>query len=506
MPLFHGRNVKAPLELSCDIAVVGSGAGGSMAALELGRRGFEVVLLEEGPDVRALGFSQREEEMLPRLFRQAGGQRSDDLSILVLSGRCLGGSTVHNLNLCKRTPFEILEAWREEFGLALPQKELEALFEEVESLLGVNPIREEQVSPHNRVLERGLKVLGWAGGRMHHNRNERCIGSGFCELGCAYDAKNNALSVVIPRAIEAGVTVVTDARVMRIVHDGKRAKHLVGHLLDGDGGFRGEFKVHFRGVCLSGSAIGSAVLALKSAFPNPHGQIGAHLHLHPACAVVGRFEERIEAWRGVPQSIECTEFLDFRKGSDRRIWIVPSFAHPGGAAALMPGFGPSWLEIVRSYPHLAVLTPMLHDESEGRVLLDGERPRIQYLLTPSDCEQLVMGARAAARLLWASGAREVIIPAVPPIVLRKEEDLHKVDVTRFVPNDVPLMAVHPMGTLRMGKDAHNAVVSEEGKVFGMENVWVADGSLFPTSLGVPPQISIYTFALWVARYLRLPSK
>jgi len=504
MTVRHGRSEDSPLSLECDVVIVGSGAGGSMAARELAGRGLSVVLLEEGPHHRPRQFDQREEHMLPSLFRELGGQRTDDLSLLVLSGRGLGGSTVHNTNLCKRTAPEILAHWRELGVTDLDDATLDPLFAEVEELLGVVRIRDDQLSAHNALLKRGVEALGHAGGMLSHNRDDRCIGSGFCELGCAYDGKRNALRVLIPDAMRRGATVLSDARVERVEHDGTRASAVSGALLDGNAIPRGTFRVEARAVCLAGSAIGSAALALRSALPDPHQQAGRHLHIHPGVAVAGRFADPIEGWHGIPQSYECTEFLDLRPGSDRRAWILPSFAHPVGTATVTPGFGPRLLAGMRDYPHLGVLAAMIHDETEGRVYLDGDRTRIAYQPDASDRAQLAMGAREAARLLLAAGARDVMVPGIPPISIRTEADLAEITDDRFLPHDVPLTAVHPMGSLRMGEDPRTSVVDSRGRHHHLDNLWVVDGSLFPTSIGTPPQLSIYTFALKVARALEVP--
>jgi choline dehydrogenase-like flavoprotein len=94
-----------------DLCVVGSGAGGAMVAYEAARAGLRVVVLEEGPEIPTEHMTQREDEMLPRLFFDGGGRATADGAITVLHGRGLGGSTIHNTNLCKRAPAEILDAW-----------------------------------------------------------------------------------------------------------------------------------------------------------------------------------------------------------------------------------------------------------------------------------------------------------------------------------------------------------------------------------------------------------
>ncbi|MDQ3033897.1 MAG: GMC family oxidoreductase [Myxococcota bacterium] len=503
MTLQRGRELEPGGTLDCDVVICGGGAGGSMAARELASQGLDVVLLEEGDDHLPADFDQREEHMIPRLFAEMGGRRTDDLALLVLSGRGLGGSTIHNTNLCKRTAPEILTHWADELGIdGVGPNAMAPFFDEVESLLGVRPIDDARINANNRVLQRGLEALGWAGGRLSHNRDERCIGSGFCELGCAYDGKLNARRVLVPDALSRGARVITDARVERVRHRDSRVVGVDATLLDADGYPRGSLRVDAHAIALAGSAIGSAAIALRSALPDPHAQLGVGLRLHPGAAIAGLFDERLESWRGIPQSWDCTEHLDLRPGSDRRAWIVPSFAHPVGTAASMPGFGPDLMRSMRTYPNLAVLAAMVHDETAGRVYLDGDRIRIAYAPTRADREQLALGARGAARILLAAGAREVMVAGVPPITIRSERDVAQLDQSRFSPHDVPLTAVHPMGTLRMGADPRTSVVDAEGRHHQVRGLSVLDGSIFPTSIGTPPQLSIYAFALKFARALR----
>jgi choline dehydrogenase-like flavoprotein len=498
----RGRDLSSPAHYEVDAVIVGSGAGGAMAARELSRAGKSVLVLEEGGDHVPADFNQREEQMIPKLFAELGGRRTDDLAVMVLSGRGLGGSTTHNTNLVKRTDPAILDLWREEHGLSgLDASAMGIYFDEVEALLGVGPIPEPRISEHNRVFRRGVEALGYRGGVLSHNRDGRCVGSGFCELGCAYDGKMNARRILLPEASERGATILSDAKATRVLHDGTRASGVSGLLLDEHGRERGTFEVTARAVCLAGSAIGSPALALLSGVPDPHAQIGAHLHLHPGAAIAGIFDQPIEGWRGIPQSYECTEFLDLTPNARRRVWIVPSFAHPVGTAANTPGFGPDLMRSMRNYPNMAVLAAMVHDESEGTVYVSGERPRIAYRPSRPDREQLALGAREAARILFSAGAREVMIPAMPPIVLRELAEIDDITSDRFLPHDAALTAVHPMGSMRMGADPSTSATDGSGRLHALRDLYVMDGSVFPTSIGTPPQLSIYAFAMKNARAL-----
>jgi choline dehydrogenase-like flavoprotein len=319
-------------------------------------------------------------------------------------------------------------------------------------------------------------------------------------LGCAYDAKNNAAKVYIPRAVRAGADVLTHAQVMAVLHDRGRVQGVRGAALEPrTGRTLGAFIVEAPRVCLSASATGTPAILKRSEVPDASGQAGRTLRTHPAVVVAGEMDEEIRAWEGIPQSVECTEHLDFTRahaGSQpppgSRIWIVPAFAHPVGTATMMPGIGAAHRTLMTSYPRLAVLTAMLHDRTPGRVRPQGELD-LSIALRPDaqDRAELALGLQAAARLLLAAGARRVVVPTDPPIELRDERGLGALASLLDEPGRIDLMAVHPMGSVAMGDDPETAPVDSRGRHRGLDGLWVGDGSLFPSSIGGPPQLSIY---------------
>ena len=498
----RARDIDGDLSLEADVVIVGSGAGGGMAARELAVRGAKVVLLEEGPELALPEMTQREEEMMPKLFQERGGRSTTDLAIRVLGGRSLGGSTVHNINLCKRLPKEILEHWARDFAVSgASEAELAPVFESVEKDLSVSLVEADRRNENNRILERGVRALGWRGGPLRHNR-VGCQGTGFCELGCPYGAKQNAAKILIPDAKSHGANVVTDVRIERVIHDGHEATGVAGHALDSRGRPHANVSVKARVVVLSGSAVGSAVIGVKSDLPDPHARLGRGLRMHPGVAVAGLFDEEVVGWKGIPQSFECTELLDYAPGSDKRVWITTVFAHPIGAAIMLPGFGQKHREWMLRYRNIAVLTAMLHDESSGRVSAkrDG-RAKIEYTLSDADVVQLARGIRACAKLLFAGGAKRVLVPSVPPVELSRPDQVESVPDSVARPHNIAMAAVHPMGTLSLGDDPRRAVVKSTGEHHQINGLFVLDGSLFPTSIGGPPQIPIYALARHLSRFV-----
>lgn len=498
----------AALRLQADVVVVGLGAGGGMAFHDLAIAGVDVIGVELGDYFEPTDMRCREEVMLPRLFMEGASRGTVDQAITVMQGRGVGGSTLHNTNLCKRLPEPILQIWREQ-GVEDLGNALTRDFESVEQLLDVHRVPDDRINANNHALRRGARELGYSHGLLAHNRRG-CQQSGMCELGCPNNGKQNVAKVLIPPALRAGGRALIHARVDRILMRGRHACGVAGRAIDPESGAELQpFEIRADRVVLGASATNSASLAIKSALPDPHKLTGRRLHIHPGAFVMGVFDETIEGWKGVPQSAECTEFLKFGHDADQRVWLVSGFAHPGAAAGLMPGFGAAHTSMMRLYPNVAAIIAMVHDHYSGHVRpRDGERVQIHYRPDSAELDQIALGMRESARILFAAGARQVILPTSPPRLIdtpTKVDALTGADLGPFNPS---LVAVHPMSTMWMGEDPRKSVVNSHGAHHQVRGLFVADGSLFPTSIGGPPQIPIYTFGRRVARALRasLPAR
>ena len=508
--IHDAANLPTPLRITADLCVVGSGAGGAAAAMVAAEAGLHVVVLEAGPFLSPARMSQREEDMLARLYWESGARTTADRAVRIHQGRGVGGSTLHNLNLCKRIPTPVLRQWQAERGLRhLPLQRWQELYAETERLLSVSDVAIDQRSRHNKLLASGAATLGWRHGPLQHNRTG-CTESGFCELGCAYDAKNNAAKVLLPRAIAAGASVLAHCHAQRVDHGDGRVRGVIAQAMSPTGEPLGIIRIDAARVCLSAAATGTAALLLRSRVPAPPGSTGDTLAIHPALVAAGDFAEPVDAWQGIPQTVECTEFLDFDSahparpgdatGKTDRIWIVPAFGHPLATATMLPGYGPDHDVVMARYRHLAPLAAMLHDRSAGTVRPTDERGlTVSYWPDRADLQQLRAGLRASAELLLAAGAIRVFIPASRLLTVHNRAELHLIDELVLEPGSVEVSAVHPMATVPMGDDPARAAVDSRGQHHHLAGLWIADGSLFPSSIGVPPQLSIYALGLHVGR-------
>lgn len=475
-----------------DVCVVGSGAGGAVIAKELAEAGLSVVILEAGEHHEPSTFTEYEPDMLRRLFWDSGLRRTRDGAIVISQGRGVGGSTVHNLCYAVRPPQPLLDRW------GLP--DISNALARVEQTLNVRQIEESEVNSLNAVIRRGCEAMGWHGTVQRHNRGACTACGARCLFGCPASktgiGKQSMAVTYIPLALAAGARLYSNCLAEAVLVENGKAVGVSASSLSG------QLTIQSKVVVLAAGAINSPQLWLKSRLPNPNRQVGQNLHLHPAVFVGGIFDEIVDGHLGIPQSYYIDEFLDLGDTPDSGYLLMPAFGSQLIVAASLPGFGKSHRELMERYRHIAALLVLLHDTTSGRVSLNRDgTPRIVYRLNREDKAVLVEGAINAARLLIAAGATEILMPYTQHVRIKTEADLAGIHRRGIVPNDVMLASSHPQGTLRMGEDAATSVVTFSGEARDVRNLFVADASLFPTSIGVPPMLTIAALADYVAHQI-----
>ena len=482
-----------------DVCVIGSGAGGAVVAKELAEAGLSVIILEAGENHDATTFGSYEPEMLRRLFWDSGLRRTRDGAIVISQGRGVGGSTVHNLCYAVRPSQVLLDRWD------IP--DLSSNFARVEQTLGVTQIQETDVNRLNAVIRRGCAVMKWHGVVQRHNRGDCPTCGAQCLFGCphAKSTQNGASRIgkqsmavtYIPLALAAGATLHSNCTAEKIHVEKRRAVGVSARLPSG------KLHVQSKVVVLAAGAINSPQLWLKSRLPNLNRQVGKNLHLHPAVFVGGIFNETIDGHLGIPQSYYIDEFLDLEQSPDSGYLLMPAFGSQMIVAASLPGFGEDHRELMKRYRHIAALLVLLHDRTTGQVSINYRgAPNITYRLRRSDKRVLVAGAINAARLLFAAGATEIVMPYTQHLPIKTEVDLEIIRQRGIVPNDIMLASSHPQGTLQMGENPNRSVVKFSGESYAVKGLFVADASLFPTSIGVPPTLTIAALAEHVAHEIK----
>ena len=260
--------------------------------------------------------------------------------------------------------------------------------------------------------------------------------------------------------------------------------------------------VRSKAVVLAAGAINSPQLWLNSRLPDPGKQVGRNLHLHPAIFVGGIFDEVVDAYQGIPQSFYVDHFLDLERDPDSGYLLMPASGPIALGAISMPSFGTTHRDLMRSYRSIAALLVLLHDRSSGRVTVNRRGALvIRYRLNHADRASLVEGLIHGAQLLFAAGAKEITLPYTRRIIIKRESDLEVIRQRSIVENDILIASSHPQGTLRMGSNPRETVVDSYGQAHAVRGLFVVDASLFPTSIGIPPMLTIAAMADRIARQL-----
>ncbi len=467
--------------VEADVCVVGAGAGGAVAAAELAEGDSKVVLVEEGHWHDPDSFTASPPEMLARLYREAGQTMTVGAPpILLPLGGGLGGTTLVNSGTCFRTPRRVLERWEREFGLELDERGLRPFFERVEQALSVSEVTPQLAGGNAAVARRGAEALGWSHGYL--SRNARgCVGSGVCAFGCPTSAKQHTGITYVPRAERAGARIVTGARVERVLLErvGASPKRTIGVSARMASGAR--LEVRAPTVIVAAGTIHTPLLLARSGIGAESGQLGRNLSLHPATAVFARMADTVDMAKGVPQSFYVDEF------AGEGVIFETVAGPPAYAAMSLPLTGARHAEAMADYRRLAQCGVMVSDSSRGSIHSIGGRALIRYDLTDADVRRFRIGLARIGELFEAAGAREVYLPlpdGVSPGKARRR--------------DLKLMAFHPLGSARADARPSKGVVDGDLRAHGTRGVYVADGSVLPSSLGVNPQMTIMALATRLA--------
>jgi choline dehydrogenase-like flavoprotein len=492
----------------CDVAIVGSGAGGSVAATLLAEAGLDVVVLEAGPYMDRGSYPEEPMAALAALYRDGGLTIAEGRpAIPTPVGRAVGGTTVINSGTCFRAPDDLLARWRAERGIEWAT-EMAPDYAQGEEMLDVTEVDPERMGRNGQILMEAAEAMGVSHHPLSRNAG-RCSQCSSCPQGCRLDAKRAAHVSYLPRAVAAGARIRSGVEVSEIVFDGERATGLRGRSgvawhqngtatherANGDGsGRRYELRAR-RAVVLAGGAFGTPELLLRSGFRSPSGQLGRNLRIHPACWVGARFEDEVRGWDGVMQSYAVDEW------KHRGLLLEATFTPLAFGAQWLPGTGAAHQERILAYDRIASTGVHLSDTSSGRVGLasDGSL-RITYKLTRDDAERLTFGIARASELFHAAGATEVY-PQIAGIPTIDANGIAELDRKAPSAHRLRLEAFHPMGTAAMDASPERGVVGTDGAVHGARDLYIADGSLFPSSIGVNPMMTIIAMASRVSSQL-----
>ena len=499
--------------IESDVCIVGTGAGGGVTAEILARAGLKVVLVEEGPLMSSRDFHMKEADAYPQLYQESASRKTRDKAINILQGRCVGGSTTVNWTSSFRTPERTLAHWRDQHALAgFSVEALQPWFEQMESRLSVAPW---DIPPNrnNALLAIGTERLGIASAAIRRNV-KGCWNIGYCGMGCPTNAKQSMLVTTIPAALDEGATLLVNAQAVRFIRAGAAqsgSMQLEVIARPGSTAFesRPTHRIVARHFVVAGGAIGSPALLLRSQAPDPHSMLGRRTFLHPTIISAALMSDPVAAHAGAPQTVYSDHFLDSLPiDGPMGFKLEAPPLHPVIFATTMSGYGAQHASLMREFNNTHVLLALLRDgfnadSTGGRVMLrDDGSPVLDYPLNDFVFDGVRRAYLAMAEIQFAAGAKHVS-PIHEQAAMYKSWQAARQAIGELAlkPLSTRVVSAHVMGGCAMSNDPRNGVVNVHGRHHQWPEVSVLDGSLFPTSIGANPQLSIYAIVACLATRL-----
>lgn len=492
--------VTADTELDCDVCVVGSGAGGGVAAGVLASAGLDVVVIEAGGYFSEEDFDGDELSGYARMYLNGGGVATDNQSIGLLAGSCLGGGTLVNYTWCFRPPDYVREDWKQRFGLdEWAGRDFDDSLDAVWERISVSP--ESSIpSERDHAMRRGLDSLGWHSEVMQRNckgcREEVCR---LCHYGCQIGAKQSTLKTWLQDAHDAGARILVNTSADRVLIEDGRAAGVEAETADGH-----RVTVRAKAVALAAGAIHTPAIMVRSGMG---GQVGKNLMLHPVLITWGIFDEEIRPWDGTLGATFSDELLDMGEGYG--IKYEQAATPPSILAIFAPWRGSrESAELMQSMRYTVGYGALQRARDGGEVVVGPDGlPTPRWQLSEFDRDVMRTGLDGAAQILEAGGARRIYsshagwVSYEPGRNGGRDSLLDAADRCGWDAAQVTLGAFHLMGTARMGSSREDAVCNPDGEAWDVGGLYVVDGAVLPTGLGVNPMVTIEAAAHRIARGL-----
>ncbi len=476
--------------ITADVAIVGSGAAGSILAYRLAEAGREVVLLEGGKHVDPRDFTEDERVQFSNLFADGGLQLSTDTRFQVLQGKCVGGSTVINNAVCYDIPKRTLERWNDPDGLdaGIDPERFTQSFARLRDWLPVyGQEGSKRLQKGGTKMAEGIEALGLDGdGGVVDANIKDCLGSGYCNIGCAYGKKLSALDNVLPRAqreFPGAVRIFSECLAESVRTSGKRATEVRCRLSDGRA-----LRVAAKTVVVAGGALASSLLLQRSNLGG--SRAGTGLSFNVGAPLTADFEEELNSFDG----LQITH--GYRPTGEDQLILESWFNPVGTQALLMPGWFSDHFHNMRRYAHLSCIGVVVGSQSNASVKpgFRGRGMKLEYEPADSDLQLLIKGTKLAARIHFASGALRVMPMTFRSTSYSTLEEVNELDDIVRDNTDIGLHTSHPQGGNAVSRNPAKGVVDERFRVRGMENLYVCDASVFPSSVTVNPQLTVMAVA------------
>lgn len=485
-----------PSTITCDVLIIGSGAGGASVAEVCTRAGLDVVMIEEGPYIPTERKPASARHALSSQWRCGGLTVAlGRTPVAYAEGRCVGGGTEINSAIFQRTPGELLERWAAhyriaEFGEAPLAGQFDRAAISVNASLTPGPL-----GPPSELLRQAGAKLGWRVDALQRAHRD-CVGTNMCSYGCPTGGKQSMTNSLLPAALARGMRLIAECRATRLVTRDRRitAVHAVGRDADGRGH---RITVRPNLVFLCAGAIHTPALLQRNGFRR---NIGSTLRCHPTVRCLAIFDERVNAPAHRLPLYAITEFMPAQR-------IGGSVMTPPFFAMMLAEDWQRRGHLIDDIAHAGAYYAMIKAEGTGKVrALPGlAEPVVRYDLAPQDRQDLAAGIGRLGRAMFAAGAKTVY-----PSIYGHEGWHGPESCDEFVRDGLPLdrtnlMTIHLFSSCPPGEDETRCATDSFGRLRGVENLVLADGSQIPEAPGVNPQATIMALAFRAAERAIAPA-
>jgi choline dehydrogenase-like flavoprotein len=495
---FQGDDQK-PFEAEVDAVVVGSGAGGALAAVTLVRAGWSVAVVEAGAWRDPQDYPHSAYGAMRDVMDDWGAQLARGRALWpIVQARTMGGSTVINSAICVRTPEDLFPQWEKEHGLTGLEQRMLSIQEKLEAELSVEEVPPASRGRSNLLAKAAGDALGWADSHYIRRYAKGCEGTGQCLQGCSRMKKQSTNVAYLPLVREKGL-VLSCAPVEQVLLEGTKAVGVTGHFVHPQTRAAGtRFTVRAKkAVIVAASVTHSAVLLMKSKVKSP--ALGHFFRCHPGTGVFGLYDEPVDMNVGTTQGWASVAFRN-EPGLKLETLAIP----PEMVASRLSGGGVQLMNRIERFRHMAMWVMAVRAEAVGRIkvgLFSG-KPVVSYGFGRPDMERLRRGFVLVAQQHQAAGAKTIVSGiAGLPYELPTEQAIKVLETAPLDPRQYTVILSHLFGGCVMGSDPSRSVTDVHGRVHGYQNLLVADASLIPSTLGVNPQHTIMALATIVAEDL-----
>jgi choline dehydrogenase-like flavoprotein len=474
----------------CDYVVIGSGAGGASVAYKLASLGHAVIIIEEGDYYNRQSLQGDSLYSIKNLYKNRGFSMAWGKKIFpVFSGCAVGGTTAINSGTCIKYPSYIFDEWEDKYNISIFNSSyFDAKYLEASYMLNINEVEDKYIGEIGKKVKQAADKLGWENGPLPRN-SIGCDGRATCCFGCPTGAKQSTDVSFIPKALNNGARLLINTKVDKIVIKNNKAIGVSIVFKDG----KQSCIIPEKGVIVSCGALNTPNLLRESGIENVN--VGRNLSLHPSISIFAIHKNKINMTSNcVPQSYHVPFLPNFVLEG---VSMIPSIA-----AMIMPSVGDEFSYLMKNYDRLSMFGALIRDTSKGFVLKNGH---VLYNINKKDLSTIKQALFRLIKLYSNMDDIEEVYPFINGLHKMKwysddspwkDSYINKLwNINKISSKDVTISSYHPLGSCRMGNDPSTSVIGEDFKVWNTKNLYVVDGSIFPDSTGINPQLTIIAAGL-----------